>query len=149
MTNNYRALLKSQTELNELKNVLHYADHFLKDSDHHQNGGSAEAMADTEVVNVASMKFNVTAGVIETSKLASFERILWRISKGNVFLKSTNLDDPSVDPASGEPIYKSLFLLFFQGEELKVSLIPQCGNYGNLLLLYFGQKFVKPTYLLK
>ena len=30
LTNNYTALLKSQTELNELKNVLHYADHFLR-----------------------------------------------------------------------------------------------------------------------
>ena len=33
-----------------------------------------------------SMKFNITAGVISRSKMVSFERILWRVSKGKYFV---------------------------------------------------------------
>ncbi len=29
-----------------------------------------------------SMKFNITAGVLDRSKMVSFERLLWRVSKG-------------------------------------------------------------------
>ena len=80
----------------------------------------------TDHESVASMKFNCIAGVIATTKLASFERILWRISKGNIFLKSTDMDGPMTDPDTGEQLYKSLFLLFFQGEELKTRAKKIC-----------------------
>merc|ERR1719225_94605 len=120
LTNNYRALLKSQMELNELKNVLHYANHFLKDSDQSLQPGQEQ---------VASMKFNCIAGVVDTSKLASFERILWRISKGNIFLKATDMEDPITDPATGDVLYKSLFLIFFQGEELRARAKKICEGY--------------------
>ena len=75
------------------------------------------------------MKFNVTAGVIDFSKLNSFERILWRISKGNIFLKHSNIDENLVDPATGDEVRKSIFLLFFQGEELKSRVKKVCEGY--------------------
>ena len=78
----------------------------------------------------SSMKFNVTAGAIATSKLVSFERILWRIAKGNVFLKTSPIDDDNIiDPATGQALQKSLFLMFFQGEELKIRVKKVCEGY--------------------
>ena len=74
-----------------------------------------------------SMKFNVTAGVLESTKMPSFERILWRISKGNIFLKSEELDQEElVDPVSGDKLQLSMFMLFFQGEELKIRVKKVC-----------------------
>ena len=75
------------------------------------------------------MKFNVTAGVIDFSKLNSFERILWRISKGNIFLKHSSIDEDLVDPTTGNEVRKSIFLLFFQGEELKSRVKKVCEGY--------------------
>ena len=75
------------------------------------------------------MKFNVTAGVIDFSKLNSFERILWRISKGNIFLKHSNIYENLVDPTTGDEVRKSIFLLFFQGEELKSRVKKVCEGY--------------------
>ena len=75
------------------------------------------------------MKFNVTAGVIDFSKLNSFERILWRISKGNIFLKHSSIDEDLVDPTTGDEVRKSIFLLFFQGEELKSRVKKVCEGY--------------------
>ena len=43
---------------------------------------------DAHLIDVAreerSMKFNITAGVIERMKMASFEKLLWRVSKGEM-----------------------------------------------------------------
>ena len=75
------------------------------------------------------MKFNVTAGVIDFSKLNSFERILWRVSKGNIYLKHSDIAEDLVDPSTGDQVRKSIFLLFFQGEELKSRVKKVCEGY--------------------
>ena len=124
LTTNYNALRKSQLELTELKHVLKFANNFLTETVNHANA------ADQEFESSSSMKFNVTAGAIATSKLISFERILWRIAKGNVFLKTSPIDDENIiDPATGEALQKSLFLIFFQGEELKIRVKKVCEGY--------------------
>ena len=66
---------------------------------------------------------------LDFSKLNSFERILWRISKGNIFLKHSNIDEDLVDPTTGDEVRKSIFLLFFQGEELKSRVKKVCEGY--------------------
>lgn len=38
------------------------------------------------------------AGVIERERVPAFERMLWRISRGNVFLRQAELDEPLEDP---------------------------------------------------
>jgi V-type H+-transporting ATPase subunit a len=99
-------------ELNELKHVINFADSFLKDT----SGGETSVTVDTTPLEQeqGSMRFNTIAGVIHTPKLVSFERILWRISKGNVFLKTTDIEEELEDPSSGESLQKSLFIMFFQ-----------------------------------
>jgi hypothetical protein len=39
------------------------------------------------------MKFNITAGVIERARQVSFERLLWRVSKGNVFVRFADVEE--------------------------------------------------------
>lgn len=50
-----------------------------------------------------SMKFffyRFVAGVISRERIPAFERMLWRISRGNVFLRQAELDKPLEDPAT-------------------------------------------------
>ena len=49
--------------------------------------------------------------------------------KGNIFLKATDMEDPITDPRTGEVLYKSLFLIFFQGEELRARAKKICEGY--------------------
>ena len=65
------------------------------------------------------MKFNITAGVIERSRLLAFETMLWRVSKGNVFLKFADIYEQMEDPNSGNKLYKAVFMVFFQGDALR------------------------------
>ena len=68
------------------------------------------------------MKFNITAGVIERSRLLAFETMLWRVSKGNVFLKFADIYEQMEDPNSGNKLYKAVFMVFFQGDALRLPL---------------------------
>lgn len=39
-------------------------------------------------------------GVILNSKEAVFERLLWRVCRGNIFLKREEIEEPLKDPAT-------------------------------------------------
>lgn len=47
-------------------------------------------------------------GVINRERVPAFERMLWRISRGNVFLRQTEIEKPLEDPAT----VSSIFLYF-------------------------------------
>ena len=40
------------------------------------------------------------AGVVPRERVPAFERMLWRISRGNVFLRQAELDQPLEDPTT-------------------------------------------------
>ena len=63
-----------------------------------------------------SMKFNITAGVIERSRIVTFERLLWRVSKGNVFVRFAEIEQEMTDPKTSRPVLKSVFMIFYQVE---------------------------------
>lgn len=44
------------------------------------------------------------SGLVPREKSMAFERILFRATRGNVFLKQTAVEDPVADPISGEKV---------------------------------------------
>jgi V-type H+-transporting ATPase subunit a len=62
------------------------------------------------------------AGLIPQAKLDSFERILFRATRGNVFLKSSPVGRVR-DPSSGDDMEKSAFVVFFAGERSKTKIM--------------------------
>ena len=61
--------------------------------------------------------------------MLAFETMLWRVSKGNVFIKFMDIEEKMVDPDSGDPLYKCVFLIFYQGEELRVRVKKICEGF--------------------
>jgi V-type H+-transporting ATPase subunit a len=55
------------------------------------------------------------AGTIQQDKFNAFERLLFRATRGNLFLKSAPLEELR-DPATGEMQKKSVFVVFIAGE---------------------------------
>lgn len=56
-------------------------------------------------------RLGFVAGVVNRERVPAFERMLWRISRGNVFLRRAELDKPLEDPATVRPVpelYKPL-----------------------------------------
>ncbi|KAH8353069.1 hypothetical protein KR084_008671 [Drosophila pseudotakahashii] len=69
------------------------------------------------------------AGVIKLERFFSFERMLWRISRGNIFLRRADIDGLVDDEETGRPVLKTVFVAFFQGEQLKQRIKKVCSGY--------------------
>jgi len=132
---NYVALRRNHLELTELKNLLKKTDLFL--SGHQLNLQEAsettglldDVERDNLDIHPSSMKFNITAGVMERSRMAAFEKMLWRVSKGNVFIKFVDIDEMMEDPTTGDTLHKVIFIIFFQGEQLKTRVKKICEGF--------------------
>jgi V-type H+-transporting ATPase subunit a len=58
--------------------------------------------------------------------MPAFELMLWRICRGNVFLRSAEIEEVLEDPKTNEQVNKTVFILFFQGEQLKQKVKKIC-----------------------
>ena len=61
-------------------------------------------MQETSTDPSKQVKLGFVAGVVPRGKSMAFERILFRATRGNVFLKQAVLEDPVIDPVSGEKV---------------------------------------------
>uniref|UniRef100_A0A8C3JYA2 V-type proton ATPase subunit a n=2 Tax=Calidris pygmaea TaxID=425635 RepID=A0A8C3JYA2_9CHAR len=67
-----------------------------------------------------------TAGVIKRERMIPFERLLWRACRGNIYLRYTEMDTPLEDPVTREEVKKNVFIIFYQGEQLKQKIKKIC-----------------------
>ncbi|XP_026477374.1 V-type proton ATPase 116 kDa subunit a-like isoform X2 [Ctenocephalides felis] len=119
-------------ELTELLNILEKTEQFFAEQEAAVTPDMMPANAvhddgTQQAVNRGRLGF--VAGVIQRARVPAFERMLWRISRGNVFLRRAELDKPLEDPTTGNEIYKTVFVAFFQGEELKTRLKKVCTGF--------------------
>ncbi|XP_034243937.1 V-type proton ATPase 116 kDa subunit a-like isoform X2 [Thrips palmi] len=109
-------------ELKEMTYVLEKAQTFM---DEQEESDSNRALIGADERG----RLGFIAGVIPREKVNGFERMLWRVSRGNVFLRQAEIDQPLEDPATGQQIRKNAFVAFFQGEQLKSRLKKICTGY--------------------
>jgi len=64
---------------------------------------------------------NVT-GVIPRSKMQTFERILWRSLRGNLYMNTAEIDEPVVDPSTDVAVEKNVFIIFAHGREIMAKI---------------------------
>jgi V-type H+-transporting ATPase subunit a len=48
----------------------------------------------------------------------TYERVLWRILRGNLYMKDIEITEPVNDPETDRPIYKNVFAIFAHGQEI-------------------------------
>lgn len=91
--------------------------------------------------NVARLGF--ITGLIPKDKLQSFEHLLFRATRGNVFLKHAEIGKVTEDgftykpfikdPTTGELQEKHVFGVFFSGESLKSKIVKvKCSTMSSL-----------------
>lgn len=69
-------------------------------------------------------------GLIAKTKVAAFERILFRATRGNLFFKQAVVEEPVLDPATNEKVEKLVFVVFFSGERAKTKVMKICEAFG-------------------
>ncbi|CAH1967432.1 unnamed protein product [Acanthoscelides obtectus] len=146
---NAEALKRNFLELTELKQILRKTQVFF---DEHEGGvNPTESMtraliSDDSIARQSTLgpvqlgfpekQFDseeyypcFVAGVILRERIPAFERMLWRACRGNVFLRQAEIETPLEDPSSGDQVYKSVFIIFFQGDQLKTRVKKICEGF--------------------
>ncbi|KAL5259885.1 hypothetical protein ACHWQZ_G010119 [Mnemiopsis leidyi] len=130
---NQEALLRNFYELKELKHVLNSASVFFQVGAAIQQEGLKERLTpkfDEEAGGNMSRHLSFLCGVINRSKIPVFERVLWRASRGKALLRHMEIEEALKDPATEEEIPKSTFIVYFQGEQLKMRVKKICEGLG-------------------
>uniref|UniRef100_A0A1B6BYL1 V-type proton ATPase subunit a n=1 Tax=Clastoptera arizonana TaxID=38151 RepID=A0A1B6BYL1_9HEMI len=132
---NAEALKRNFLELTELKHILRKTQVFFDE----QEGGlnSTESMtralisddAIARQTNAGSVQLGFVAGVILRERIPAFERMLWRACRGNVFLRQAEIENALEDPSTGDQVLKSVFIIFFQGDQLKTRVKKICEGF--------------------
>ncbi|KAK9079428.1 hypothetical protein SSX86_001099 [Deinandra increscens subsp. villosa] len=70
------------------------------------------------------------SGIIPKSKVLLFERMLFRATRGNLLFNQVPADDHIMDPVSSEMVEKTVFVVFFSGEQAKTKILKICEAFG-------------------
>ncbi|XP_071860605.1 V-type ATPase subunit a family protein Vha100-1 isoform X4 [Bombus fervidus] len=117
---NAETLKRNFLELTELKHILRKTQVFF---DEH-----LYTTADT-IGSHYRNPLRFVAGVILRERIPAFERMLWRACRGNVFLRQAEIETPLEDPSTGDQVFKSVFIIFFQGDQLKTRVKKICEGF--------------------
>uniref|UniRef100_A0A3B3R6H5 V-type proton ATPase subunit a n=1 Tax=Paramormyrops kingsleyae TaxID=1676925 RepID=A0A3B3R6H5_9TELE len=121
---NQEALKKNFLELTELKHILRRTQQFF---DEVRLPSHLSCRSDFSLATCFILRF--VAGVINRERIPTFERMLWRVCRGNVFLRQAMIEDPLEDPTTGDQVHKSVFIIFFQGDQLKNRVKKICEGF--------------------
>ncbi|XP_055321955.1 V-type proton ATPase 116 kDa subunit a 1 isoform X2 [Sitodiplosis mosellana] len=143
---NAEALKRNYLELTELKHILRKTQVFFDEAaptksitrvrynqmaDAHKEEEQVQLLGEDirQGAQAQNLKLGFVAGVILRERLPAFERMLWRACRGNVFLRQAMIEQPLEDPSNGDNVYKSVFIIFFQGDQLKTRVKKICEGF--------------------
>jgi len=128
---NAEALKRNFLELTELKHILRKTQQFFDEQEGLEQGqvGQHQQLIQDEGGAGGGLQLGFVAGVILRERLPAFEKMLWRACRGNVFLRVAEIEDPLEDPQAGDQVFKSVFVIFFQGEQLKSRVKKICEGF--------------------
>ena len=132
LNDSYETLKKREGDLTEWRWVLREAGSFFDRA--HGNveeirastdDDDAPLLADVEQNtgpdnerSFSGMNIGFVAGVIARDRVASFERILWRTLRGNLYMNQSEIPEPLIDPTNNEAVDKNVFVIFAHGKEI-------------------------------
>ncbi|PNJ07141.1 ATP6V0A1 isoform 21, partial [Pongo abelii] len=100
---NQEALKRNFLELTELKFILRKTQQFFDEmADPDLLEESSSLLEPSEMGRGTPLRLGFVAGVINRERIPTFERMLWRVCRGNVFLRQAEIENPLEDPVTAE-----------------------------------------------
>lgn len=76
------------------------------------------------------MRFSSITGVVATEEKVRFERMVFRATRGNCYLRFTPIRQPITDPTTGALVEKSVFIIFYKSESIEIKLKRICDAFS-------------------
>ena len=83
-------------------------------------------LGDGDVGRDLDMRFSSITGVVSTEEKGRFERMIFRATRGNCFVRFAPIKQPITDPQSGELVEKSVFIVFYKSASIENKLKKIC-----------------------
>ncbi|KAK8695536.1 hypothetical protein V6N13_000690 [Hibiscus sabdariffa] len=145
MNSNSEKLRQTYNELLEFKIVLLKAGSFLVSSNNHavakerelsenvhsnHNYDEASSLIEQEMRTTDQSGLRFISGIICKSKALKFERMLFRATRGNMLFNQAPAGEEIMDPLSAEKVEKTVFVVFFSGEQARTKILKICEAFG-------------------
>ena len=72
------------------------------------------------------MRFSSITGVVSTEERTNFERMIFRATRGNCFVRFAPIKQPITDPETGQLTEKSVFIIFYKSDSIEIKLKKIC-----------------------
>ena len=86
----------------------------------------ANLLLEEEIRPDLDMRFSSITGVVSTEERTNFERMIFRATRGNCFVRFAPIKQPITDPETGQLTEKSVFIIFYKSESIELKLKKIC-----------------------
>ncbi|XP_068668322.1 V-type proton ATPase subunit a1-like [Aristolochia californica] len=96
--------------------------------DYSENASLLEKEMQPQPPSTAGLRF--ISGILCKSKALRFERMLFRATRGNMLFHRAPVDVKVMDTVSTEMVEKTVFVVFFSGEQARSKILKICEAFG-------------------
>mmetsp|Transcript_3122 Transcript_3122/g.4593 ORF Transcript_3122/g.4593 Transcript_3122/m.4593 type:complete len:883 (+) Transcript_3122:67-2715(+) len=85
---------------------------------------------DSESPRDLDMRFSSVTGVVATEEKARFERMIFRATRGNCYVRFAPIKQPITDPETGMLVEKCVFIVFYKSLSIETKLKQICDAFS-------------------